>query len=369
MRVAFVTELFPPHVGGQEFRFFQFAKLLDSKGWNVDVYTIKHQRSMPKYERLGHISIYRYITLTDYVKPGSRAPIPLLKYIIKTAKLIETIHTDYDVLLVNEMPILHLYAIPRYENLVVDVCEIHSKGLLRIMTNNSMRHLKRAIAVSDFIRGWLKMIIKEAKVETIRTPLKISEYSSSPDKKEPYTILYVGRLVSHKNVLNLAKAVINLRISNDKLRWRLIIAGSGEGNLVKLITKLSKRYEFIEYLGYVREDEKRELFKRAWLFAIPSVREGFPNSVAEAVASRTPVLVVKSPNSGLWYEVLKYRIGKVCSDASSEYLAKCLENINEDTYLKYVEGTYKLRREFDESYVYEKLALYLTKVVNHESFE
>ncbi|MEM0031435.1 MAG: glycosyltransferase family 4 protein [Sulfolobales archaeon] len=369
MRVAFVTELFPPHVGGQEFRFSQFAKLLISKGWSVDVYTIKHQRSLPEYERLDKISIYRYITLTDYVKPGSRAPIPLLKYIIKTRKLIETIHTEYDVLLVNEMPILHLYAIPRYDNLVVDVCEVHSKGLLRIMTNNPMKHLKHAIAVSDFIGEWLKKINKEAKVETIRTPLKISEYFSNPDKKEPYTILYVGRLVPHKNVLNLAKAVIKIRTSNDKLRWRLIVVGSGERYLENLISKLSERYEFIEYLGYVREGEKRELFKRAWLFAIPSIREGFPNSVAEAVASSTPVLVVKCPNSGLWYEVLKYRIGKVCSDASSEYLARCLADIDEDTYFRYVEGTYKLRREFDESYVYAKLSFFLTKVVNHESFE
>lgn len=367
-KIAFITELFAPHVGGQEYRFLRLARLL-SNSWEVYVYTIRHQKELPEYEKLGDIYVYRYITLSNYVKPGSRNFFPLIKYVAKTEELLRMMREEFDLLLVNEMPIVHLYFIPKYENLIVDFCEIHGKGLLRILTSNAVKRFKFAIAVSDFIRDSLKNWSKTTRVESIRTPIDISEYYANPDNKDPYTILYVGRLVKHKNILNLIKAVIRLNETNGSVKWRLIVTGDGPKDMKLLINEISRKYKFIEYLGYVSEDTKKELYRKAWLFALPSTREGFPNAIAEAIVSNTPVLVVKSPNSGVWYEVVKHGLGMVCNDATPESLAKCISGIDETKYYDFIDGCKKLRTEFDSSYIRERLMNFLKEVINYEKTE
>jgi len=174
-------------------------------------------------------------------------------------------------------------------------------------------------------------------------------------------VLYAGRLSPHKNVLQLIKAMIILNEAYN-LKKELIIIG--DGPLRSYVEEYSLKYRYIRYLGVVPESKKIELFRQAYVLAIPSIREGFPNVVAEAIASETLVLTVESPLNNVAPLVKKYGFGIVTRDASSISLAKALRGLFMDSELvdRAVKIMKILKKEFSESRIVSKLTSFLKRV-------
>lgn len=77
--VSIVTELYEPSVGGQESRFARFAEALAGRGREVTVYTTDPTGgTLPRQSEVKGVRVNRYVTLTDYVRNGSRGWAPLL---------------------------------------------------------------------------------------------------------------------------------------------------------------------------------------------------------------------------------------------------------------------------------------------------
>jgi glycosyltransferase involved in cell wall biosynthesis len=70
----------------------------------------------------------------------------------------------------------------------------------------------------------------------------------------------------------------------------------------------------VNVFGAVGDDQKRELLATSRVLAIPSLREGFPNVVSEALASGLPVATTTSPLNGTARVVVKYGIGTTGSE-------------------------------------------------------
>jgi len=133
--------------------------------------------------------------------------------------------------------------------------------------------------------------IPEEKIQVVHLalPLKIS----SEKKKEPF-ILYVGTLEPRKNVEGLVRAYAILK--SQGFRQKLVIAGRKGWkyeNIFRLIEQHNLQNDVI-YRGYVSEEEKEELYKKAELFVWPSFYEGFGLPVLEAMARGTPVVTSRS---------------------------------------------------------------------------
>ncbi|HXT84200.1 MAG TPA: glycosyltransferase family 4 protein, partial [Verrucomicrobiae bacterium] len=103
-------------------------------------------------------------------------------------------------------------------------------------------------------------------------------------KKEP-TILFVGRLAPQKNLLTLIKAMAHL-----KSTCKLQIVGEGEerDKISKLINKLHLSH--ITLLGKKTGKDLIQLYKNADIFVLPSIKEGVPLSLLEAMAAGLPIV-------------------------------------------------------------------------------
>lgn len=102
--------------------------------------------------------------------------------------------------------------------------------------------------------------------------------------------LAVGRLDSVKNHALLIRAIHRLRQQNP--RWRLTIIGEGgkRAELEALIAELGIG-DAVQLLGSVRHgDELWAHYDRADMFVLPSVSEGTPKVVLEAMARGCPVV-------------------------------------------------------------------------------
>lgn len=103
-------------------------------------------------------------------------------------------------------------------------------------------------------------------------------------------VLFVGRLERVKGVKYLIKAINNL--SREDLK--LIIVGDGrESHSLKLLVKKMDLTEKIMFMGKIPNEKIPEYMVAADVFVLPSLSEGFPVVLLEAMAAGIPIISTK----------------------------------------------------------------------------
>ncbi|MBS7540975.1 glycosyltransferase [Ancylobacter lacus] len=104
----------------------------------------------------------------------------------------------------------------------------------------------------------------------------------------PIEMLFLGRIVASKGVLDLVQALGRLAPRLDR-PIRLRIAGNMEWSPADYVARVraavaeSGLADSIEFLGTVTDAERAALYARAHLFVLPSYHEGFCKPVVEAL--------------------------------------------------------------------------------------
>jgi L-malate glycosyltransferase len=118
---------------------------------------------------------------------------------------------------------------------------------------------------------------------------RIERIAASPEESD---ILFVGRLVEHKNVDLLLDAIEILKVSVPDIR--VVIIGDGpEAASLKHLSREKGLERNVEFHGFVDDyDDALALMKSSRIFASPSIREGFGMAALEANACGLPVVTV-----------------------------------------------------------------------------
>ncbi len=142
------------------------------------------------------------------------------------------------------------------------------------------------IAVSSFTASQVESLlgVEKARLRVIHHGVRMAEPSHARDD----LVLCVGAIQRRKNIAGLVKAFELLPDS-----WRLALAGAADGfgaaEELRAIEESSARAR-IEVLGYVTAERLDALYRRASIFAFPSLDEGFGMPILEAMAHGVPVL-------------------------------------------------------------------------------
>jgi glycosyltransferase involved in cell wall biosynthesis len=117
-------------------------------------------------------------------------------------------------------------------------------------------------------------------------PNAIKEINLFPDIAREKIILYAGRFAWEKGPERLIRA---FKAISDRQNWRLHMAGSGPllNKMKQLVVDFNISDEVI-FHGKVKEIDK--LYARAGIYVLPSLVEGFPNSLCEAMAAGLPCI-------------------------------------------------------------------------------
>jgi glycosyltransferase involved in cell wall biosynthesis len=135
--------------------------------------------------------------------------------------------------------------------------------------------------------------VPRANIRVIYNGVDSSKYTpDATQRSSSPTFLYLGRLKRYKGIDILIRVMADLRDTEAVLE----IAGTGDyrPELEKLAAALDLGGR-VRFLGYVSEEEKLMLFRRAWACVIASPKEGWGISNMEASASGTPVVASDSP--------------------------------------------------------------------------
>jgi glycosyltransferase involved in cell wall biosynthesis len=108
-----------------------------------------------------------------------------------------------------------------------------------------------------------------------------------------FTVLFVGRFYRRKRVEILLRAAAALRGTIPALEVRLVGAGPCGQQLRQLASEL-KLDSAVTWLGDVSRPELAAEYRRADLFCLPSVQEGFGIVLLEAMAAGTPIVAARA---------------------------------------------------------------------------
>jgi glycosyltransferase involved in cell wall biosynthesis len=143
-------------------------------------------------------------------------------------------------------------------------------------------------------------------------------------KPDPPTVLYVGRIVPSKRVIDIIEAAAHAHEAVPELR--LMIAGYDRHTAY--VEKVHQRIaelgmeDNVAFLGRVSEEEKRRLMQEAHLIAMASAREGWGLVVIEANALGTPAVVYDVP--GLRDSVQHNATGLICRENTASALGEAI---------------------------------------------
>lgn len=144
------------------------------------------------------------------------------------------------------------------------------------------------ITVSAFTARQVEQLlqVEPSRIRVIHHGVRPVTPAAQPVARE-LIILSVGAIQRRKNTARLVEAFEQLDPG-----WKLVLAGSSGFDSEEALQRIerSPRKKDIQALGYVPGPELEQLYRRAAIFAFPSLDEGFGMPVLDAMARGLPVL-------------------------------------------------------------------------------
>ncbi|MBU0495960.1 MAG: glycosyltransferase family 4 protein [Chloroflexi bacterium] len=129
-------------------------------------------------------------------------------------------------------------------------------------------------------------------IEVIPNGIDAASFQTRPadaGDNDPLLILCVARLVERKGIGDLLEAVAQIKAAGQRFRVRLVGTGSHAEPLHQRCVELGLE-DVVEFVGYIQHFDIPRIYTQADLFVLPSLNEGMPNAVLEAMAAGLPII-------------------------------------------------------------------------------
>jgi len=316
MKIAAVQETYSPFIGGSSFRAHEIFKRLVKAGHEVDVYTARLSPDLKPFEIIDGVNVYRINTPGGLLKHGGEFRVipDVIRFTSGVFFRLLFTKKKYDIFEVNHCPLIPVFVVKsvsliRRIPVSITFHEVWKELWFSYIKNKAICYMgifleslttkvgDRIIAVSRVTGERLKTCfgVPLDKFDIISNGVDLFAFQQQSYEKIPYKIVYLGRLNKHKNVDLLIKAFQSIK--NKVPNATLDIAGDGPER--HNLEALSKDIPSINFHGSVTEEKKIELLSSAWLYVLPSVREGQGITLLEAMAARTPTIAAFYEGSGV----------------------------------------------------------------------
>ncbi len=138
----------------------------------------------------------------------------------------------------------------------------------------------------EVVHNWID-VRRFANIRTAPDTAEHSHAEASIDRKT--TLIYVGWMHPKKGVQFLIPAIELL--SERRQDFRLVMCGAGDlFEELKAQTQALGIEEWVDFRGWVKNEEVDALLHQSDIFVLPSLAEGMPNSLLQAMACGLPVV-------------------------------------------------------------------------------
>ncbi len=143
------------------------------------------------------------------------------------------------------------------------------------------------VTPSQHLKNFVLNLGFKNKIEIINNGVFISEENTNIFTNDQINITIVSRLVSHKNIKKIIRAISDL---NNPLIYLNIIGDGPELNQLQKISLESNNKDNIIFHGKLNRDDINHIFLKSDIYIQASNYEGLPHSLLEAMSYGIPVL-------------------------------------------------------------------------------
>lgn len=197
---------------------------------------------------------------------------------------------------------------------------------------------KKILVRTDHEHEMIKKLFDVPEKVIAKVPLSYShilKYEENLPQKEDFVFHMSLFTQPRKNVIRLVQAA-------KKYGFKLKIAGNpGTEEAYKAFMKTVNNASNIEVLGFISEEEKIDLYKRAKVFALPSVSEGVGIVAVDAALYGADIVVTNIGGPKEYYDGMAEIVNPYNVDEIGQ---ACLRLLNGKTYQP------KLRKHINDNY-------------------
>lgn len=370
--ICMITPEFPPNSYGVGYYVYNLSHKLKELGDNVTIITRGGFKEV-KVDDFGGINVYR-------VRFFPLPPIHVKIHGLFVNKFLKSKRHEFDILH------YHTAAVPQLKITLPSIITYHScfKAIsntytqitdfnslyIRMFDNflakseaNFLKKVDKVTAVSYNVANELSFHygIDAERIDIIKNGVD-TNFFTSPNtkvKREEFSILYVGRLVYSKGLIDLVKSAKYVCKEFPNVSFILIGDGNLRPVLEKMVHKLRLKNNFL-FLGIVTSrKELLNYYQRNSIFVLPSYSEGMPSSILEAMSCGMPIVATNI--SGINEIIVDGEAGLLVPPRNPERLADAIIKLLSDEKLRRKMGSVG-RKKVEKEFSWKKIAKKVKKI-------
>ncbi len=347
MNILIISHFFPPHIGGVETASYNTAKQLVTRDHNVVILTSKNEKSSPKFQKMNGFLVYRFKSfyppeIKGIPQTSSFGIMPMailkLKKILKKHN-IQIIHIQgrlfpitFLTVLLNRLIFKRDIYLTIQGRLKIGITGLYEYVFDIIITKFLYQKINKIICVSNSLqKRFILLRINPTKLKVIPNGVDISIFNPNIsskfldkyiiNKKNVKKIVYVGRLDPQKGVEFLIRSIPHIIKENNNVHLFILGNGNLELKLKNLVRKL-KIQLYVTFISMIPLEKMAELYASADIFCLPSLHEGFPLSIAEALSMG--LIIVASATEGIPDAIIEDKNGFLVTPGNIKSLVEKL---------------------------------------------
>ena len=300
MRVLVTVGIFPPDIGGPATFVPKIAKYFqDELNYEIEILTLSDNKN-------SNIN-------NDYSVKRIDRNLPIIYRWLKTIFTIYKLGKNKDLIFVNglgtETTIANIFLKKKIIRKIVgdpvwerayskakisesfDEFQVKNYGfsisLQKKVRSFSIKKSDIVVTPSKHLKNFILNLGFKNKIEIINNGVFIPEENTNIFTNDQINITIVSRLVSHKNIEKIIKAISDL---NSPLINLNIIGDGPELNQLQKISLESNNKDNIIFHGKLNRDDINHIFLKSDIYIQASNYEGLPHSLLEAMSYGIPVL-------------------------------------------------------------------------------
>ena len=300
MRVLVTVGIFPPDIGGPATFVPKIAKYFqDELNYEIEILTLSDNKNSNIND--------------DFSVKRIDRNLPIIYRWLKTIFTIYKLGKNKDLIFVNglgtETTIANIFLKKKIIRKIVgdpvwerayskakisenfDEFQVKNYGfsisLQKKVRSFSIKKSDIVVTPSQHLKNFILNLGFKNKIEIINNGVFIPEENTNIFTNDQINITIVSRLVSHKNIKKIIRAISDL---NDPLIYLNIIGDGPELNQLQKISLESNNKDNTIFHGKLNRDDINHIFLKSDIYIQASNYEGLPHSLLEAMSYGIPVL-------------------------------------------------------------------------------